>query len=299
MSKKNLMIRTAAAAAATVLMTVGATAPALAEHDGGNGKSNDGRSAAAKADQPAKASKPAKADKPAKANNGRGAERGNGHTPVTVCHLLGNGTYNVLTFDDNALTAHRNHGDIYPVPADGCPESSEDGTTPKDDRDGEPGHVRVTVCHLLGNGSYNELTFDEHALGAHQAHGDLYPVPAGGCPVADETSPEDTAPGAIPGTEPEDDDTTGADTTVGTDDARDAVIAGVGEFATTPRPGDAQILGVQRLAGPNRAAPATGPLAGVLPQTGAGQLTLALVGGLGLLGAGAAMVARRRSQGAL
>jgi hypothetical protein len=43
----------------------------------------------------------------------------------------------------------------------------------------------VTVCHILGNGSYIEVIFDADALKAHIAHGDLHPVPAGGCPAED------------------------------------------------------------------------------------------------------------------
>jgi LPXTG-motif cell wall-anchored protein len=245
-------------------------------------------------------------------DHGKGDERGHGHTPVTVCHLLGNGSYHVLTFDDNALKAHVNHGDIYPVPADGCPASSEEVRPTK--FHGKPGHVRVTVCHLLGNGGYHELTFDEHALRAHEAHGDLYPVPAEGCPTA---APEETAPGTTPG-----DDTPGTpgDDTPGTpgddtpaeenpaeenpgviaDETDDqAVVKGV-EQSATPQRGEGEVLGVEATAGVNRAAPATGPLDGILPQTGAGQLLLAaLAAGLGLIAAGVTIVTRRRTQGSL
>lgn len=306
---KSTLVRTAAAAAATVLVTVGGMAPALADHDPGNGSSQDDRAAAGKggpeaetpgdkadADAGRQGPKPAKGDhdqsgKAAKGSNGQGDQRGNGHTPVTVCHLLGNGSYNLLTFDDNALEAHVNHGDLYPVPTDGCPADSEAVRPPS--YHGTPGHVRVTVCHLLGNGGYHELTFDEHALPAHEAHGDLYPVPAEGCPAE---APEET----VPGTSLEGDDTP-AD--VVADDATtedDTTVAGVEELATptTVQPRAAQVLGVEAVAGVNRSAPATGPLAGILPQTGAGQLGLAAAAGLVLVGAGATMVARRRTQGA-
>ena len=326
MSKKNAMIRTAAAAAATLLMSVGAMGVALADQ-GGSAGSRDGDAAAtaAKADkgrQGPKADKGRQGPKEAKGaqskgEQGQGDERGNGHTPVTVCHLLGNGGYHELTFDDNALEAHVNHGDIYPVPADGCPADSED-VRPQTYR-GTPGHVRVTVCHVLGNGGYHELTFDEHALRAHEAHGDLYPVPAEGCPA--ETSAE-----TVPGTTPEGDDAAGEDagaddtaaddtttttedddtTTTTEDDAAttttedDAAVAGVEELATTTstQPRGAQVLGVEAVAGANRAAPVTGPLAGILPQTGAGQLGLAAAAGLVLVGAGATLVARRRAESA-
>lgn len=319
MSKKSAMIRTAAATAATVLMTVGAMGPALADHDGGKGASQDDHAKTAtsgRTDRADRTDKTGKADKghqsqghrdeKTTSNNGRGDERGNGHTPVTVCHLLGNGSYNVLTFDDNALEAHVNHGDLYPVPADGCPASSED-VKPATFH-GTPGHVRVTVCHLLGNGGYHELTFDEHALPAHEAHGDLYPVPAAGCPTE---APEETVPGTTPegedtpGDDTPADDTTPAEVLPGDDTTADhtpvesdAVVAGVEERDTTSANDDAEVLGVEAFAGANRAAPVTGPLAGILPQTGAGQLGLAAAAGVILLGAGATMVARRRTQGA-
>ena len=306
MSKKSAMIRTAAASAATVLLAVGAMGPALADQDGGTARSQDDHATTARTDKAAKGDRD---EKPA-GNNGRGDERGNGHTPVTVCHLLGNGSYNVLTFDDNALEAHVNHGDLYPVPADGCPASSEDVRPPT--FHGTPGHVRVTVCHVLGNGGYHELTFDEHALRAHEAHGDLYPVPADGCPTeapeetvpgttpegqdtpGDDTPAEETPVAATPGDDVTGDDTTGDDTS----DESDTVVAGVEERDSTSTNDDAEILGVEAFAGANRAAPVTGPLAGVLPQTGAGQLGLAAAAGVILLGAGATLVARRRTQGA-
>jgi hypothetical protein len=53
-----------------------------------------------------------------------GGEHGGGHTPVTVCHREGNGSYHVITFDDDALSAHLAHGDIYPVPEGGCPQET-------------------------------------------------------------------------------------------------------------------------------------------------------------------------------
>jgi LPXTG-motif cell wall-anchored protein len=304
---KSTLVRTAAAAAATVLVTVGGMAPALADHDHGKGASQDHRAAAGKDARPAQSAQPkAKGAKAqgakaqgakaqggqSKGGNGRGSERGNGHTPVTVCHLLGNGSYNVLTFDENALAAHVDHGDLYPVPANGCPTAAET-ERPSNDHS-TPGHVRVSVCHLLGNGGYHELTFDEHALAAHEAHGDLYPVPAAGCPA-------ETAEETVPGTTPEQGDTPAGvvadDTTTTTDGS---TVAGVEELAgsTTDQPRAAQVLGVEAVADVNRAAPVTGPLAGILPQTGAAQLGLAAAAGLVLVGAGATMVARRRTQGA-
>lgn len=326
---KSALVRSTAAAAATVLVTLGGIAPALADHDSGNGTSQDDHATAAQDDQPAPATEgqddqagtdgaepqadqghESAQDKGTqdKGDQGQGDQRGNGHTPVTVCHLLGNGSYHVLTFDDNALKAHVNHGDIYPVPADGCPADSEDVAPPR--FQGTPGHVRVTVCHVLGNGGYHELTFDQHALRAHEAHGDLYPVPADGCPTG---TTEETLPGTTTGddsttttTTTTQDGTTSQDTTTvesgaavedDTTTQDEATVAGVEELATDAQPGDAQVLGVEAVRGVNRSAPVTGPVAGILPQTGAGQLGLAAAAGLALVGAGAALVARRRTQG--
>src|SRR4051794_4299422 len=82
---------------------------------------------------------------------------GEGHTPVTVCHREGNGSYHVITFDDDALPAHLAHGDISPVPADGCPASETspgggggDHPCPNGDMNGDKpgcgeGHTPVTV----------------------------------------------------------------------------------------------------------------------------------------------------------
>ena len=49
--------------------------------------------------------------------------RGDGHTPVTICHLTGNGKFVVITVDDDgAFHGHTYHGgDIIPAPAAGCP----------------------------------------------------------------------------------------------------------------------------------------------------------------------------------
>jgi LPXTG-motif cell wall-anchored protein len=250
-----MLARSAAAAAATALVAAGGLAPALADDgdgaDRGHGPAADhGRQGPKqdKGDQGRQGPKQDKGDhgregpkdkgdqsqaRQDEGNQGRGDERGNGHTPVTVCHLLGNGGYHVLTFDDNALQAHVNHGDIYPVPADGCPQDTTDET--------------------------------------------------------------------VPGTTPQSDDTPGDDseqTPVVEDDTttNDATVAGVEQFASDGTPRTGQVLGTEAVAGLNRTAPAAGPLAGVLPQTGAGRFGLAAGLGLALIGAGAALVARRRTQ---
>src|SRR5438552_1861437 len=42
---------------------------------------------------------------------------------VTICHRTGSESnpYVVITIDENALPAHLEHGDLYPVPVNGCP----------------------------------------------------------------------------------------------------------------------------------------------------------------------------------
>lgn len=55
---------------------------------------------------------------------------GGGHTPVVVCH---NGQ--ALTIDDDALDAHLSHGDLYPVPVEGCFASAPD---PEPEPDPDP-----------------------------------------------------------------------------------------------------------------------------------------------------------------
>jgi len=54
--------------------------------------------------------------------------------------------------------------------------------------------TRIHICHRLGNGGYNEITIDDDALPAHLAHGDIYPVPEGGCPGPPTSSTTTTQP---------------------------------------------------------------------------------------------------------
>lgn len=47
-----------------------------------------------------------------------------------------------------------------------------------------PGNGRVAICHRTGSqrNPWVQIEVSENALPAHQAHGDIYPVPANGCP---------------------------------------------------------------------------------------------------------------------
>ena len=47
------------------------------------------------------------------------ATAGGGHTPVTLCHLEGNGSFHEITVDDDAVPAHLAHGDVL-AGAAGC-----------------------------------------------------------------------------------------------------------------------------------------------------------------------------------
>lgn len=40
---------------------------------------------------------------------------------------------------------------------------------------------RIEICHKTGS-TFREITINRSALRAHLAHGDIYPVPVGGCP---------------------------------------------------------------------------------------------------------------------
>jgi LPXTG-motif cell wall-anchored protein len=224
----------------------------------------------------------------AEEKSGAASSQGNGHTPVTVCHLLGNGGYHLLTFDQHALRAHLAHGDVYPDSTGACPSTptTADAATTQ-----SHGHTAITVCHVLGNGGYHLLTFDQHALKAHLAHGDVYPT-AGGCPV----------PGSTTG---------GTNTTLTT---RTTTIESgsslAGESVTTPQllgtesARAPRVLGVEAFrAGAANSVPGAAtsgtpaqiaPAAGLLPNTGAARIGLPLVAGLGLLAAGAGLLARRR-----
>lgn len=44
-----------------------------------------------------------------------------GSVQISICHQTGNGSYNLITVDEDAVSAHEGHGDLVPAPAEGCP----------------------------------------------------------------------------------------------------------------------------------------------------------------------------------
>ncbi len=318
MLEKHSLLRLSAASVATMFFTMGVAAPVHADENGRHHKAPQTTQQSAKSEHASKAASHQHGTTRAGGDTARGTSTDQGrskhsrgtanppkHDPVTVCHLLGNGSYNILTFDDSALKAHTAHGDIYPVPAGGCPAAAEKGRDSVQGKRGAtpPKHVRVTVCHVLGNGSYNILTFDDSALKAHTGHGDIYPVPADGCPVA--AVGETPVAGQGPGVGDESQVTPGEVLTSPAVIVLQQVLAGtvLGVQAEgTANRAPAQVAPAQAALGqtapvtvaPTGVAAVQAAATGALPQTGAGEVTLTVAGGLGLLAAGAAMLTRRR-----
>lgn len=247
-------LRIAAATLATGLLTVGSAAPVFAAnesrhaHPGSavqhrpDSTQSSGASGRSEQRTAGNASATRRAPTPRPRNDGaHGRANPPRHTPVTVCHRLGNGSFHLLTMDDSALKAHVGHGDIYPVPDNGCPAPATEASSPG--RGGEEDGGSTTL-------------------------------PA-----------EDVGPGEAVGPRRE-----GLERL----DVADQVL-GVQVERTANRAGT-QITRATAAAGaqaPTGAAPASG----VLPQTGAGDLATTLVAGLGLLVAGAGVLARRRLRG--
>ena len=279
--RKHNLLRVAAATTVAVFMTVGGLGPVHAANDRADGRANG-------------------------SDRGNSANAPEKHDPVTICHAKGNGDYVEITIDDDAYEAHvENHGDVAPAAEGGCPDTAGSDDKGKDEEKGDDkggdkgnggeGTVRVEVCHLVGNGSYRVIEFDDSALDAHLEHGDLYPVPEDGCPVpGDGGTVGDDQTGGETGAET--DDQTGGETGGETGVYADEVL---GTEAEAGDIGGAEVAGA---AAANRApaavAPAaaasTAPAAGILPATGAGDYTVALLAGGALLAAGGVLIARRR-----
>lgn len=226
-----------------------------------------------------------------------------------------NGTENSQAEDDRGTeqrssstrgrSADAPYGNAYGRPADGEADDTradgraDEGANGLGEERGN-GHTPVTVCHATGNGGFVEITFDENALEKHREnhmkhmddHQDFVVEEGAGC---DEIAPVTTEDEVLT----EDTDTTATDIVVTETPLRetvDAEVLGVEAFAARAGAGSEApaVLGAEAAVAGSAAAPATGPMAGILPQTGAAPMALATAAGLGLVGAGATLVARRR-----
>jgi len=213
---------------------------------------------------------------------------------------------------------HGEDEDAEKAAAQGDDRGTKDGARSNDGLGDERGngHTPVTVCHATGNGGFVEITFDENALEKHlenhmkhmDDHQDYVVEEGAGC--------DDVAPGTTEGEVLGEDTTTDETTTETTTPATTDTVTGTGTLTEARETvTEAQVLGVQAFApraaagveapavlgaetavAGSAAAPAAGPVAGILPQTGAAPMALAAAAGLGLVGAGATMVARRRRE---
>jgi hypothetical protein len=104
---------------------------------------------------------------------------------ITICHRTSSETnpWVVITVSANAWKAHQKHGDLNPVPAGGCPRGGQPGGPAGGGR-GDGDH-KITICHRTSSETnpWVVITISENAWPAHREHGDLNPVPAGGCPA--------------------------------------------------------------------------------------------------------------------
>ena len=252
MSIQHSRLRVAAATIATGLLTVGSTAPVFAAtesrhaHGGSAAQhrhdSAQSSGASSRSEQrPAGSAAPARRAPTSRPQNDGAHGRANPprHTPVTVCHRLGNGSFHILTMDDSALKAHVGHGDIYPVPDSGCPAPAAGVPSPERGGEEEGGSTTLLTTGLA----------PDDAVGVHRAVLDRIGLP-------------------------------------------DQVL-GVQAERTANRTSAQVATAAAGAQAPTGAAPASG----VLPQTGAGDLATTLVAGLGLLVAGAGLLARRRLPG--
>ncbi len=125
-----------------------------------------------------------------------------GTCKVDICHLEGNGTYNLLTVAAQGVEGHGNpnHGpDIIPAPQGGCPTGAV-CEPPYYDGGNERGCV-IDICHAIGVpvAGWVLTTIPISQLPTHQAEAsDIIPAPSIGCP-----GPVDYCPGPLnPGIQP-------------------------------------------------------------------------------------------------
>jgi hypothetical protein len=110
---------------------------------------------------------------------------------VEVCHKKGNGSYELVNVNEDALQSHLAHGDAAPgsaVPGQAgmvfgadCSlsstaqnEQSQPETLPPAANHGKKAD-KVDVCHLRGNEVFILININRNALSAHLLHGDGLP----------------------------------------------------------------------------------------------------------------------------
>ncbi len=296
------LARTAAATAGLALVVTGAVAPAAAADGKG---SERGQAQAAAAQAKADDRKSEKADRKS-GNADRRSEKAGRDKGRSADAPHGNAYGHAKDTDAKPAPQSETRG------SKGGGESSNESAGGRGDERGN-GHTPVTVCHATGNGGFVEITFDENALEKHlenhmkhmDDHQDYVVAKGAGC--------ADMAPATTENEALEDEvvteDGTGTTTTsttsttrtgAGTTEVREAVdadVLGVEAFAARTGTGAAApaVQGTETAVA-GTATPAVGPVAGILPQTGAAPMALAAAAGLGLVGAGATLVARRRRE---
>ncbi|MFP5253427.1 MAG: LPXTG cell wall anchor domain-containing protein [Actinomycetes bacterium] len=279
MLTRKSIARTAAATAGLALVATGVLVPAGAAEGGGSDR-GQARAAAAQAQGADRAER--------RSGNAEGAG-----SPDRARASKGR-------------SAGAPHGNAYghekPEDAPASPQGPRDPASQGDTDQGDNGlgdergggHTPVTVCHALGNGGFVEITFDENAFEKHlenhmkhmEDHQDYVPEEGEGCAQAAPVTTDDVDADTVTRTVAERETVT------------DAQILGVEAFAARAGAGAQApaVLGSEAVAADAVAAPASGPVAGILPQTGAAPVALAAAAGLGLVGAGATMLARRRRE---
>ncbi len=301
-------LRVAAASVSAVFISVGAVTPVYADGHGGNEKAQAASSHAnSQGNQSAKAQSQSHResdDESQSASHGESAQARQGKRSSEKTSTESKSEAQAKG-DEHDESAQQGPAKSRGVKA----TSSSSAKTSADKKPGTShssrgnGHTPVTVCHLLGNGGYHLLTFDEHALKAHLAHGDVYPTD-GTCPTS---SPSSTG-GTSTTTDTTENTTETTQVTTTTEASQKAPIVAA-ELARVP----ARVLGVEAARSPRvlgveavRAGSATtstsgapaqvAPATGLLPNTGATRIALPLVAGFGLLAAGVGLLLRRRGE---